>query len=257
MSFVSYKAEGPVATITLCRPEKLNALTPDMLGMIESFIRRAENQHGLRAVILGAQGRAFCVGADIEVWSALSPAAFRTQWIDAGHRAMDTIARCRLPVIAALHGAVMGGGLELALAADLRVAERGTRLALPETSIGTVPGWGGTHRLPDLIGPARAKQMIFSASQITAEQAETWGLVNVQCAPGTAGETACTIAADVVRQAPVSVQVAKRLIDGAAGDNLPATLEMLGGMATQATHDMQEGIAAFRAKRRPDFKGDQ
>ena len=253
MAEVEYVVEGQVARIALNRPAKLNALTPGMLADLEAAVRRAEADPALRVVVLHGEGRTFCVGADIDVWSALSAEEFRLAWIDNGHRAFDTVARCRLPVIAALHGMAFGGGLELALAADLRVAERGMTLALPEVSLGTVPGWGGTQRLPEIVGRPRAKQMILAAERVDAETAAAWGLVNALCAPGEALAAARGTASRIAALAPVSVQIAKRIIDSNGGAG--ATLELLGGMATQSTRDMQEGIEALRGKRPPVFTG--
>lgn len=255
MADISCFTDGALAFIRLDRPQKLNALTPDMLAAIEESIRKVEADTLLRAIILHSEGKAFSVGADINVWASLSPEAFRTSWIDQGHKAFDAIARCRLPVIAAIQGMAFGGGLELALAADLRIADEDAVLALPEVSLGTVPGWGGTQRLADIIGRSRAKQMILAAARIPAPQAEAWGLVNVLCPPGQELESAKAMALDIARLAPISVQVAKKLIDGSTGEGLSATLEMLGGMVAQATRDREEGIAALRAKRRPDFTG--
>lgn len=255
MADITYSTDGALAFIRLDRPQKLNALTPDMLATIESSIRSAEADTALRAVVLHSEGKAFSVGADINVWSSLSPEAFRTSWIDRGHRAFDAIAQCRLPVIAAIQGMAFGGGLELALAADMRIAEEDAVLALPEVSLGTVPGWGGTQRLADLIGRSRAKQMILAAARIPAPQAEAWGLVNALCPSGRALASAEAMALDIARLAPISVQVAKKLIDGSTGEGLSATLEMLGGMVAQATRDREEGIAALRQKRKPEFTG--
>ncbi len=255
MSDIISTADGTVATITLNRQDKLNAITPDMLLALEEAVRQAERTAGVRAVVLRAEGRAFSVGADINVWSALNPEAFRTRWIDDGHRAFDAIARCRLPVIAALHGHALGGGLELALAADIRIAEESCQLALPEVSLGTVPGWGGTRRLPEVVGKPRAKQMILSAARISAAQAELWGLVNFVCPDSQATSRAMDLARDISARAPLSVQYAKKLIDASTGEGLSATLEMLAGVATLTSEDLSEGIAAMREKRPPLFSG--
>lgn len=252
---VAYHISGSIAFIKLDRPKKLNALTPDMLAAIERGIRSAEADASLRALVLHSEGKAFSVGADINIWSSLTPEAFRTSWIENGHRAFDAIAHCRLPVIAAIQGMAFGGGLELALAADMRIADEDAILALPEVSLGTVPGWGGTQRLADIIGRPRAKQMILAAARVAAPQAEAWGLVNATCTAGTVFESARTMACDIARLAPISVQVAKKLIDGSTGQGLSATLEMLGGMVAQTTRDLEEGIAALREKRKPDFTG--
>ncbi|WP_127143978.1 enoyl-CoA hydratase/isomerase family protein [Pelagibacterium montanilacus] len=255
MSHIAFDIEDSVGLVRLARPEKLNALTPDMLRDLIAAIARAETEPGLRALVIHAEGRLFSVGADINIWSALSPEAFRTEWISMGHRAFDTIAGCRLPVIAALHGMALGGGLELALAADLRVADEDTTMALPEVSLGTLPGWGGTRRLPDIVGRSRAKQMVLTAQRIDAPTAERWGLVNAVSPQGSALDVARGLAAQICAQAPIAVQLGKKIIDGGAGETLHQTLEMLAGMATQTTTDLEDGIAAMRAKRTPDFRG--
>ncbi|MDQ0474129.1 enoyl-CoA hydratase/isomerase family protein [Labrys wisconsinensis] len=255
MSLIALSFDGPLALLRLDRPAKLNALTPDMLAEIEAAVARVEAEPAARCLVLSGAGKAFSVGADINIWSELSLEAFRASWVVGGHRAFDRLARCRLPVVAALHGMAFGGGLELALAADLRVAESGTLLALPEASLGTVPGWGGTQRLPELIGIPRAKQMILTAGRVDAAAAEQWGLVN-QVAPAGEGLAAArALALEIAAMAPVSVQIAKTLVDARHGQGLGATLETLAGVATAATADVKEGIAALRARRRPVFEG--
>jgi enoyl-CoA hydratase/carnithine racemase len=170
---------GPVATVTLNRPAKLNAIDREMLRLLDSYCGRLERDHDVRVVLFtGAGDRAFCVGADITEWSTLRALDMWRTWIPEGHRVFERVARLRQPTIAVLNGYTFGGGLELALAADLRVAAEGAALAFPECGIGTIPGWGGTQRLPALIGPARAKQMIFTGERISAVTAEQWGLVN-------------------------------------------------------------------------------
>lgn len=252
---IAYEQADGVAHIGLDRQAKLNALTPGMLETLETLIRRVDRDTQVRALVVSGRGRCFSVGADINIWSELSPEQFRTRWIGDGHRVFDAIASCRVPVIAAIHGMAFGGGLELALAADLRIAEPDAVLGLPEASLGTIPGWGGTQRLAELVGRSRAKQMILTAETISAEQAEAWGLVNTICEPGSVIARAQEIAVRIGAQAPIAVQLVKRIIDAGGGETIGATLEMLGGMATQATDDMMEGIAAFRAKRPARFTG--
>lgn len=255
MSSIAFTEDGPVAIIALDRPAKLNAITPEMLSGLVAAIERAEDAAGIRAVVLAGRGRTFSVGADIAVWSALSAEDFRIRWVIGGHRAFDRIASCRKPVVAALHGLALGGGLELALAADLRVAEAGTGIALPEVSLGTVPGWGGTQRLPELVGIARAKQLILTGERIDAETAERWNLVNVVAPSGGALDAAVAMARRISEMAPVSVELAKALVEGRAGRGTGVTLEALAGVVTAATEDVKEGIAALKAKRPPRFEG--
>ena len=176
---INFTIEGRIARITLNRSEKLNALDPEMLAALEDAVSAAEQSREVRVIILEAAGeKAFCVGADILAWTALSPLDMWSQWVRRGHRVFDRLERAKQPVICAIQGFAYGGGLELALACDIRIVTDAARFAMPEVKLGTVPGWGGTDRLPKLIGSARAKQMIFTGEPIAAEVAERWGLAN-------------------------------------------------------------------------------
>jgi enoyl-CoA hydratase len=224
-----------------------------MLARLEAIAAELEQNRDVRVVLLTGHGRAFCVGADIYAWSALEPLQMWRQWIRDGHRVFDRIAHLPQPVIAVLNGYTFGGGLELALAADLRLAAEGIQLALPEVTLGTIPGWAGTQRLPALIGAARAKQMIFTGQRVDASTAERWGLVNEVISAETLMERAREIAETIARNAPVAVQLSKQLIDGAGHNG--ATLEALASGLTAYTDDLKEGLAAFRERRPPNFQG--
>lgn len=248
--------EPPLATITLNRPDKLNALSPEMLIALESAFGEIEARREVYAVIIsGAGERAFCVGADIKAWGALEPLDMWRQWIRDGHRVFDRLARLRQPTIAALNGFTLGGGLELALACDMRIAAEGVQLGQPEVNIGTIPGWGGTQRLPQIIGAGRAKQMIFSGARIDATTAERWGLVNEVVPGDQLLNRARELAAQIAANAPLSVQFAKQAIDGGLGAATGATLEALAGALAAMTEDGREGVASFQEKRPPTFKG--
>lgn len=255
MSFIEVGFDGPLGLLRLNRPAKLNAITPDMLADIEAAVAQIEEREATRAIVVSGEGKTFSVGADINVWSGLTPEQFRKSWVIGGHRAFARLAQCRLPVVAALHGMVLGGGLELALAADLRVAEENAHLALPEASLGTVPGWGGTQKLPELIGIPRSKQMILTGERIDAKTAEQWNLVNLIAPAGGGFEKSCEVARKIAQMSPIAVQIAKSLIEGKGGSGFAVTLEMLAGMATISTTDLKEGIAALREKRSPQFEG--
>src|SRR3954452_20377107 len=145
--------EDAIATITLRRPKKLNALTTDMLAELEASVARLERDGDVRVVLLTGEGdKAFCAGADIADWGALGPVEVGPHWIFEGHRIFDRIARLRQPGIAVLNGITLGGGLELAATADLRIAEEHVRVGLPESRIGIIPGWSGTQRLVRRVG---------------------------------------------------------------------------------------------------------
>jgi len=248
--------DGTIATVTLNRPEKLNAIDPPMLDQLGAILHRLDSDPDVRMVLLmGAGDRAFCVGADIAAWSALEPLDMWRRWVRDGHRVFDLLAGLRQPTIAVLDGYTLGGGLELALAADLRLAADAIELAAPETRIGTIPGWGGTRRLPQLIGPARAKQLVFTGARIDAATAERWGLVNEAVPREDLMARANSLAAEIAANAPISVQLAKQAIDGSIGENAAMTLEAMAGALAAGTEDGREGIASFREKRPARFTG--
>ena len=248
--------DGPIATVTLNRPEKLNALDPAMLDQVEAICHRLDRDLDVRVVLLtGAGDRAFCVGADIAAWSVLEPLDMWRRWVRDGHRVFDLVAHLRQPTIAILNGYTLGGGLELALATDLRLAAADIELAAPEVKIGTIPGWGGTRRLPQLIGPARAKQLIFTGVRIDAATADRWGLVNEVVPREDLMARARALATEIAANAPISVQLAKQSIDGSIGENVAMTLEAVAGALAAGTDDGREGIASFREKRAAWFSG--
>ncbi len=252
---IQFGTEEKIATLTIDRPDKLNALDSAMLEVIDGHLRRLDNSTEARVLIVtGAGDRSFCVGADITVWAELEPIEMWRQWVRAGSVVFDRLARLRIPTIAALNGYTFGGGLELALACDLRIAADTAQLSAPEVKIATVPGWGGTYRLAELIGSARAKQMIFTGSRVPTEQAEQWGLINEVVPATELMDRARAIAAEIAANAPISVQLAKAAIDGAAGSGTGVALEAMAGALAAATEDGREGIAAFREKRAPEFR---
>jgi len=251
-SKIKFVIEGVVARIKLDRPEKLNALDPEMLAALEDAVCEADQSSDVRVILLEAAGeKAFCVGADILAWTALSPLAMWSEWIRRGHRIFDRLEQARQPVICAIQGYAFGGGLEVALACDFRIAADSARFALPEVKLGTVPGWGGTSRLPKLIGSGRAKQMIFSGEQISADVAERWGLVNEVVPAGSLMARVTALAQKIAANAPVAVQTAKQLI----GAPSAAIHESLASAVNVFCDDAKEGLAAFREKRSPKFEG--
>ena len=252
---VRLAVDGPIATITIDRPEKLNALTPAMLEALEAFLGTIEADEAVRVVVLtGAGERAFCAGADVDAWSALAPIDMWRTWVRLGHRVMDRLEGLRQPTIAALNGIAYGGGLELALACDLRIAADTVKVAAPEVGIATIPGWGMTTRLAQVAGPARAKQVILTGEPIDAHRAEAWGMLSEVVPAGELQDAVRRTAERVAAKAPVAVQVAKQLIDGLR-PRASGSLEALGSGLTAFTDDATEGRASFRERREAKFKG--
>ena len=253
---IQVRVEGAIGVIVLDRADKMNALTTQMLSALEHACQQLEDADDVRVVLIeSSQTRAFCAGADIVMGSQQGPQGKWARWSRAGQRAFERIARLRMPSIAAVAGAAYGGGLELAMACDLRIVADNARLALSEVTLGTTPAWAGTQRLPRLIGVGRAKQMIYTGAPIDADTAVRWGLANTQVPVDTLSQAARALAQQIAANAPVAVQAAKQLIDANAGEALVQGLESLASGFAASTEDMREGAAAFREKRKPQWRG--
>ncbi|MEM7125908.1 MAG: enoyl-CoA hydratase/isomerase family protein [Chloroflexota bacterium] len=246
--------EETLATITLNRPDKLNALTMEMLTDLERIANELDASQTVSVVVIQSNcEKAFSVGADIKAWSALEPLAMWHTWIAVGHRVFQRLTNLRQPLIAALNGFTLGGGLELALTADIRIAQEGIRLGLPETSIGAIPAWTGITKLPEIVGTPRAKQMIFSAQPIEVTTAEAWGLVNEIVSPDQLNTRVQALAEQIGANASISVQICKQLMNRDNHPSLP--IESLAGALAAFTQDGQEGTQAFLEKRSPRYVG--
>ncbi|HMR33430.1 MAG TPA: enoyl-CoA hydratase/isomerase family protein [Geminicoccaceae bacterium] len=251
---VRLETEGFVATVTLNRPEKLNALTSGMLAELETIAAGLERRDDIRVVLLtGAGAKAFCAGADIADWGSYAPLDFGRHWVREGHRVFDRWARLRQPLLAVLNGIAFGGGLELAACADLRVAEAHVRVALPESRIGIIPGWSGTQRLVRRAGPSAVKRLALTGEPVDAEEALRLGLVDYLRPTGDGMVFARTLATTIAERAPIAVQTAKQLVNVAEGEEAAAALEAIAGALAATTEDAAEGVAAFRDKRPATF----
>lgn len=255
-SHVILQRDGAVATVILDRPAKLNALTPAMLDELERCARAIDADRELRVVVLAARGdKAFCVGADIGEWAALQPLDMWRGWVKRGHQVFDQWAQLRQPVIAAINGHAFGGGLELAICADIRIAAEAAQFALPEASIGTCPGWSGSQRLVRLVGASAAKYLAIGGQRIGAADARALGLVHEVMPAADLPGRARALAQELTAKSPVALQLSKQMVNAAAGEGADAAIEAMAGALAASTEDGAEGIRSFREKRSPVYQG--
>lgn len=244
---------GGVEIWRLNRPDRRNALSVALVRELSARVETAERDAELRAVILSGRGAAFCTGADLKERAGMSRAEI-TAFLDELGEALLRIDRFPRPVIAALHGHVLGGGLELALACDFRVASEDAVLGLPEVALGVIPGAGGTQRLTRLLGEGRAKAMIVRAQRWDAARALREGLVHEVAAD--APKAALALAEELAAGAPIAIAAALEAIDGASASlEEGLVLERRNYLRTLATEDRTEALAAFAERRRPRFRG--
>ena len=249
--------EAPLAWIRMNRPEKLNALNEAVRQDIMDAVDRLAEDDSVRVVILhGAGEKAFVAGADVREFAARTPAAQRRLYQK--RRVYDAVAEFPKPIIAAIHGYCLGGGSELALACDVRVADPTARFGQAEIRLGLIPGAGGTQRLARLVGPGQAMRIALSGDTIDGEEAHRIGLVEILAAEGKHLEEAEKLANRMARWSPVALRLAKRAVRAASETSLSAGLELEKELflAAFASNDGREGVSAFVDKRDPDFVGE-
>lgn len=247
--------------IILNRQDKRNAINLEMLHAFDAAVTQANRTPGLRAVIVRGEGRGFSAGIDVSALLGLAQ-TFGPHWpqrmrsiTDEFQGVFTRLERLELPTIALLHGHCLGLAFELALACDFRLAAEGTLLGLPETRLGIIPDVGGTTRLTRLVGPARAKELIFTGRQFDAAVAERWGIVNTVVPGDELAAKGDELAAEIALAAPLAVGMAKRVIDGLADIDRGLLLEGWAQSQLFATEDFMEGAQAFMTRRPPQFKG--
>lgn len=250
------RREGRVAWIVLNRPERLNAISPEMLGELSKALDELEEDESVRVVVITGSGRAFSAGADITAFQGLRPVKayiFSRRF----QELLNKIERLAKPVIASINGYALGGGLELAMACDIRIASESSILGQPEINLGLIPGAGGTQRLSRLAGAARAKEIVFTGDQITARDAEKIGLVN-RVVPGDRLEAETrSLATKLSEKPPIALMMAKHSITYGSEAPLETSLVLEAAAFSNifSTEDLIEGVSAFLQKRRPEFKG--
>ncbi|RWO34539.1 MAG: enoyl-CoA hydratase/isomerase family protein [Mesorhizobium sp.] len=250
---VSFETDGDLGIVTLRRPEKFNALDIPMLRALETALETAEAADSVRVVLLCGEGKGFCAGGDVEAWSQMSAADFQVQWVRYGHRVFDRLARLRQPTIAVLSGHALGGGLELAVACDFRVAEAQVKLGFPETSIGVVPGWSGTQRAVRRFGAQTVRRMALGGELFVAAEALALGIVDRVVETGNAFTEARAWAGKIAERGPLATEAAKLMIAIAEGEDSAAATEALASGFIALTGDLKAGVDAFKTKQKPAF----
>jgi enoyl-CoA hydratase len=255
--YIIYEKSEGIATITLNRPDALNAWSTELAQEFLGAMEDARNDESVKVVIItGAGEKAFSAGADIKAMKGMTSLKAR-ELSNIGYKICNAIETIEKPVIAAINGYALGGGMEVSMACDFRVASDKARMGQTEINIGLIPGWGGTQRLTRLVGKARAKELVYTGKIIDANTAHQWGLVNTVVTATELMTAVRQFAQELAGKAPVAVKVAKALIEKGAEIDLESALalEREGFGVVASSEDLQEGVSAFTEKRKPAWKG--
>ena len=246
-----------IAFLTINRPQQLNALNKDTIAALHAALAAADTDPNVGVIVLTGSGeKAFVAGADIKEFADFSIAEGGALAQTGQQTLFDFIEQLGTPVIAAVNGFALGGGLELAMAAHIRIASSNAKMGLPETSLGVIPGYGGTQRLAQLVGRGKANELIFTAGMLKAEDALQWGLVNAVVEQAELLATCETIAQKILNNSPMAIAAAIRCVNAgfASGVNgYEVEIEEFG--KSFGTKDFKEGTTAFLEKRKPNFRG--
>jgi len=248
-----------IAVITLNRPDKLNAFDERMIRELRTLVWKANFDDRVRVVVITAEGRAFCAGRDIaglDFENNLKTAQYRA-YVRANHELFDDIEAIEKPVIAAINGICAGGGVEMAIACDFRIASRSASFLLPENQLGVIPASGACSRMIQMIGIGRLKEMVMAVEAVDAPTSLAWGLVNRVCEPDALMPETLAFARKLLGKAPQAMGMAKHIINMCQNVDTETgrLLERLGQSVLIRTQDNKEGMAAFLGKRPPRFQG--
>lgn len=256
MKTITVDIERPIALVTLNRPDRLNALNDEVVSELSATLDDLEKRDEVRAIIVTGAGKAFCAGADVSTFKGMAPVrvAVLSREVQA---LMNKIEWYTKPVMAAINGYALGGGLELAMACDLRIAAESAKLGQPEINLGTLPGAGGTQRLPRIAGGSRAKLLIYTGDGVSASEALSMGLVDRVVPPESLLQESKSLALKIAEKPPLALMAAKYAIqmglDSSMWSGLAGEAWLFGLMAS--TGDFAEGVSAFLERRKASFKG--
>ena len=254
---VIVKKEEGVGWMTLNRPHRLNTLTGEMMDEMHSVLNDFEADKEVKCIVItGAGEKAFSAGADVTAFQGVTPAT-AVEASSKGQAVITRLEKIGKPVIASLNGYALGGGLEMALACDFRLAAENAELGQPETNLGLIPGWGGTQRLVRIVGLAKAKELIMLGNRISAEEAARIGLVTKVVPKAKLNEETVALARKLADGPPVALKFAKQMLNFGTQVPLDIGLQMEAEAfgIVFSTKDVMEGVSAFMSKRKPEFKG--
>lgn len=249
--------EGAVGIATLNRPTKFNCISRELAQGLLDAVRTLEADKSVRVMLLKANGKHFCTGADLDqVKAARTTRDGLKDWLGGGHEALYAMEASRLPVIGVVHGLALAGGLELAMSCDVVFAGRSAKLGDQHAQYGLIPGWGGTQRLPRLVGLRRALDLMYSGRWLSSEEAMDWGLVNAVHEDGELQDKAMAYASQLAKRNPEGIAAMKSLsrqgLDGTLRAGIAAELDSVADGLRSA--NVEEGLAAFAERREPAFK---
>jgi enoyl-CoA hydratase len=247
--------EDATQWITINRPNQLNALNKETIEELHTAINAANTNAAVRVIVLTGSGeKAFVAGADIKEFADFTQEQGKNLAKEGQEKLFNLIEQSNKPVIAAVNGFALGGGLELAMASHIRIATSNARLGLPEVSLGVIPGYGGTQRLAQLVGKGKANEMIFTAGMITASEALQWGLVNEVCEPAELAEKVTKLASKIAQNSSTAIASAIRAVNASLTDGVNGfEVEIDEFGKCFGTPDFFEGTTAFVEKRKPNF----
>ncbi|MEK4171826.1 enoyl-CoA hydratase [Lysinibacillus sp. FSL L8-0312] len=256
MEFLSWKVEDGVAIITIARPPA-NALSRGIIAEVNAVLNAVEHDDAVRVLVLHGEGRFFSAGADIKEFTGVESGEEFTKLASNGQQVFERVESFSKPVIAAIHGAALGGGLELAMSCHMRFVTESAKLGLPELQLGLIPGFGGTQRLPRYVGVAKAAEMMFTSEPITGAEAVQWGLANRTFSDEALLDETLKIAKNIAKKSPIALKAAIQTLQYAKHasfyEGIEAEATSFGTVFV--SEDAKEGIQAFIEKREPVFTG--
>jgi len=256
MEFLSWKVEDGVAIVTMSRPPA-NALSRALISEIDEMLTTFKDDDMVRVILLHGEGRFFSAGADIKEFTSVTSAEEFTKLAENGQQVFERLETYSKPVIAAIHGAALGGGLELAMSCHMRFVTESAKLGLPELQLGIIPGFAGTQRLPRYIGMAKAAEMMFTSDSITGSEAVQWGLANAAFSEEELFDKALAVAKKIAKKSPIALREALAALQYAktASFHEGVKAEAASFGTIFVSEDAKEGIQAFIEKREPIFQG--